>query len=141
MLAESEATGYQFLRRVVDEWDRGVNRFSRAGRRRVLGGGDEWPLGGRSAPGIDPYLDDLRVGRVRNVYVLAKYRKWGLPVASSLRPSHEPVAISTGSDCGPRSGPTTFLYESLGFRPCLGIPNCTHIREQYCPVGRFDFLT
>ena len=27
MLAESEASGYRFLRRVVGEWESGVNRF------------------------------------------------------------------------------------------------------------------
>jgi hypothetical protein len=31
LLAESQASGYQFLRRVADEWERGVNRFLRPG--------------------------------------------------------------------------------------------------------------
>jgi hypothetical protein len=31
-LAESDAAGYRFLRRVVVQWESGLNRFSRPGR-------------------------------------------------------------------------------------------------------------
>jgi hypothetical protein len=31
LLAESEASGYRFLRRVADEWESGANRFARLG--------------------------------------------------------------------------------------------------------------
>ena len=77
MLAESEASGYRFLRRVVDEWESGANRFSRPGEVLLIA-----ELSGRwvgvCGLSIDPYLDDPRVGRVRNVYVLTECRRMGI---------------------------------------------------------------
>ncbi len=128
MLAESEASGYQFLRRVVDEWERGINRFSRAGEALLVAETSVCWVGvcGLS---IDPYFDDPRVGRVRNVYVLARYRRMGI----ARRLVEEAIARARGNFDrlrlrGEEAGPAR-LYESLGFRPCLGIPNCTHIME------------
>lgn len=128
MLAESEAAGYRFLRRVADEWDRGVNRFSRPGEALLVAeSGGRWV--GICGVGIDPYLDDPRVGRVRNVYVLADRRGSGI----GRRLVGEAVARARGrfdrlrlraEEMGPAR-----LYESLGFRPCRGVPDCTHIME------------
>jgi GNAT superfamily N-acetyltransferase len=128
MLAESEASGYQFLRRVVDEWESGVNCFSRLGEALFIA-----ELSGRwvgvCGLGIDPYLDDPRVGRVRNVYVLAECRRLGI----GRRLVEEAIARSRGNFHrlrlrGEEERPAR-LYESLGFRARQGIPNCTHILE------------
>jgi GNAT superfamily N-acetyltransferase len=128
MLSESETSGIEFLRRVVDEWESGVNRFSRPGEGLLVGELDGRWLGvcGLS---IDPYLEDPRVGRVRNVYVLADFRWMGIGgrlvrEAISLGRDHFDVLRLRGEDEGPAR-----LYESLGFRPCRGVPNCTHILE------------
>ena len=56
LLAESEASGYQFLRRVVDEWENGANRFSRPGEALLVAEMDGRWVGGlrpqhRSLPG------------------------------------------------------------------------------------------
>jgi GNAT superfamily N-acetyltransferase len=76
---------------------------------------------------IDPYLEDARVGRLRNVYVLADCRRTGI----GRRLVEEALALADGHfdrlrlravDDGPAR-----LYESLGFRRCQGIANCTHI--------------
>jgi GNAT superfamily N-acetyltransferase len=128
MLAESEALGYRFLHRVVDEWESGVNRFSLPGEALLVA-----ELNGRwvgiCGLSIDPYLDDPRVGRVRNVYVLAECRRAGI----GRRLVEEAVSRARGSFDrlrlrGEEQGPAR-LYESLGFRQCQGIPNCTHIME------------
>ena len=128
MLAESEVSGYQFLRRVVDEWERGVNLFARPGEALLIAEMScRWV--GVCGLSIDPYLEDPRVGRVRNVYVLADYRRTGI----GRRLVEEAIARAHGSfDVlrlrGEEEGPAR-LYESLGFRTCRGIPNCTHILE------------
>ena len=126
MLAESEASGYRFLRRVVDEWESGANRFSRPGEALLIA-----ELRGRwvgvCGLSIDPYLEDDRVARVRNVYVIADCRR----AAIGRRLVEEAVDRARGyfdrlrlrgDDRGPAR-----LYESIGFRRCRGIPNCTHI--------------
>jgi GNAT superfamily N-acetyltransferase len=128
MLAESEASGYQFLRRVVDEWESGVNRFSRRGEALLVA-----ELHGRwvgvCGLSIDPYLEDHRIGRVRNVYVMADCRRAGIgrrlveEAVERARGTFEKLRLR-GDDPGPAR-----LYESIGFRPCRGIPNCTHILE------------
>jgi GNAT superfamily N-acetyltransferase len=128
MLAESVASGYRFLRRVADEWECGVNRFARPGEALLVA-----DLNGRwvgvCGLNIDPYLDDPRVGRVRNVYVLADCRGTGI----GRRLVEEAIARARGHFDrlrlrGEEEGPAR-LYESLGFRPCRGVPDCTHIME------------
>jgi GNAT superfamily N-acetyltransferase len=128
MLAESEVSGYQFLRRVVDEWESGVNRFSRPGEALLIAQlSGRWV--GACGLSIDPYLNDPRVGRVRNVYVLAEHRRMG----TGRRLIEEAIARACANFevlrlRGEEEGPAR-LYESLGFRTCRGIPNCTHILE------------
>jgi len=128
LLVESEASGYRFLRRLVDEWERGVNCFSRPGE--VLfaaeAGGE---IVGVCGLNVDPYLDDPRIGRVRNVYVRSAYRGRGIgrrlvEEAISAARGHFDRLRLRGEEAGPAR-----LYESLGFRACDGKPDCTHILE------------
>ena len=77
MLVESEVSGYGFLRRVVDQWESGVNRFSRPGEALLVAEkNSRWV--GVCGLSIDPYLNNPRIGRVRNVYVLAECRRCGI---------------------------------------------------------------
>jgi GNAT superfamily N-acetyltransferase len=128
LLAESEASGYRFLRRVADEWESGVNRFLRPGEA-LLAAEIDGRLVGVCGLNVDPFLDDPRVGRVRNVYVLSEHRRHGLgrrlvEAAIALARGHFDRLRLRGEDAGPAR-----LYESLGFRRCHGIPDCTHIME------------
>jgi GNAT superfamily N-acetyltransferase len=128
VLAESEASGYRFLRRVVDEWESGANRFARPGEALLIAEvRGRWV--GVCGLSIDPYLEDHRVGRVRNVYVMAGCRRAGIGrrlVEEALERArgHFDRLRLRGDDPGPAR-----LYESLGFRRSRGIPNCTHILE------------
>lgn len=128
MLAESEAAGYRFLRRVAIEWESGANRFSRPGEALLVA-----ELNGRwlgvCGLSTDPYLDDPRIGRVRNVYVLAEFRRNGvgrLLVADAIARAHSFFDRLRLRGEEPRAAR---VYESLGFHPCRGIANCTHIME------------
>jgi GNAT superfamily N-acetyltransferase len=134
MLAESEESGYRFLRRVVDEWESGVNRFSGPGEALLVAEmNGRWV--GVCGLSIDPYLNHPRIGRVRNVYVLAEFRRCKIgrrlvQEAISLARSRFDRLRLRGEEAGPAS-----LYESLGFRPCDGIPDCTHIMELSLGTG------
>jgi GNAT superfamily N-acetyltransferase len=128
LLAESEASGYRFVRRLVDEWERGVNRFTRPGEGLFVAesGGQVVGVCGLN---VDPYLDDPRVGRVRNVYVLAACRGRGIGrqlIERSIAAGrgHFDRLRLRGEEAGPAR-----LYESLGFRPCAVMLDCTHILE------------
>jgi GNAT superfamily N-acetyltransferase len=128
LLAESEASGYRFLRRVADEWESGVNRFLRPGEA-LFGARSGSRIVGVCGLNVDPYLCDDRVGRVRNVYVLAEYRRQGVgrrlvEAAISAARGHFGQLRLRGEEPGPAK-----LYESLGFQACSGIPSCTHILD------------
>ena len=128
LLAESEASGYRFVRRLVDEWEQGTNRFSRPGEA-LFAAESGGRVVGVCGLNVDPYLDDSRVGRVRNVYVLAACRGRGIGRrlvgrAVAEAQGHFDRLRLRGREAGPAR-----LYESLGFRPCAGMPDCTHILE------------
>jgi GNAT superfamily N-acetyltransferase len=128
LLAESEASGYRFLRRVADEWARNAHRFERPGEALLAA-----EIGGRWAGvcglSVDPFLDDDRVGRVRNVYVLADWRRLGLGRRLVLAAvAHARGRFDRLRLRAEEPGPAR-LYESLGFRPCRGVPSCTHRLE------------
>ena len=132
LLAESEVSGYRFLRRVVDEWQSGANRFARPGEALLIAEmNNRWV--GVCGLSIDPYLDDPRIGRVRNVYVVARYRRAGIgrrlveEAIARARDRFDRLRLR-----GEEEGPAR-LYESLGFRPCRGLPDCTHVME-WCGV-------
>jgi GNAT superfamily N-acetyltransferase len=128
LLTESEASGYRFVCRLIDEWERGVNRFSHPGEAlfTAVGGGR---IVGVCGLNIDPYLGDPRVGRVRNVYVLSACRGRGI----GRRLVERAVAAAHGHFDrlrlrGEEAGPAR-LYESIGFRACADAPDCTHVME------------
>lgn len=128
MLAESDAAGYQFLRRVASEWEDGFQRFSRPGEALLIAERhSRWV--GVCGLSIDPYLNDPGIGRVRNVYVLADCRRLGI----ARRLVAEAITLARGHFDrlrlrGEEEGPAR-LYESLGFVPCRGQADCTHILE------------
>jgi N-acetylglutamate synthase-like GNAT family acetyltransferase len=92
LIAESETQGYRFVRRVIDEWERGANRFSRPGEA-LFTASVEGAIVGVCGLNVDPYLDDPRIGRVRNVYVAHAYRGQGI----GRRLVEQAVAAARGS--------------------------------------------
>jgi GNAT superfamily N-acetyltransferase len=128
VLAEGEASGYRFLLRVIEEWEAGVNRFAGHGEALFAAEIDD-RLVGICGLSVDPYLNRPRIGRLRNVYVLADSRRHGI----GRRLIAEAIAAARGHFDRLRlraeeEGPAR-LYESLGFRPCPGVPDCTHIMD------------
>jgi GNAT superfamily N-acetyltransferase len=128
LLAESESAGYRFVRRLIDEWEQGVNRFSRPGEA-LFAAEIDGQIVGVCGLNVDPYLNDPCIARVRNVYVLAAWRRRGIggrlvdQAIESARGHFHRLRLR-----GEQPGPAR-LYESLGFRPCSGIPNCTHFLD------------
>jgi GNAT superfamily N-acetyltransferase len=128
LLAESEASGYRFLRRVADEWESGANRFARDGEA-LLAAEIDGRLIGVCGLSIDPYLGDDHIGRVRNVYVLAGYRGHGIgrrlveAAISEAKGRFDRLRLRA-EEPGPAR-----LYESLGFLARSGIADCTHILD------------
>lgn len=80
LLKASKAEGFNLVLRLCENWESGANRFNLPGEAyfaaehegRLLG------VGGRSQ---DPYLKDPAVLRVRHVYVLPDWRRFGIATA------------------------------------------------------------
>jgi GNAT superfamily N-acetyltransferase len=126
LLSESEQFGSRIVRRLVEEWDNGVNRFDRPGEA-LFGGWVDGRLVGICGLNVDPYANNERVGRVRHLYVLAAFRRQGVGrqlVLRVIQAAHErfgDLRLRTNSLTAAR------LYEGLGFRPSGDSGDYTHV--------------
>jgi len=132
LLAESEQAGSSIVRRLVDEWVSGANRFDRAGEA-LFAVRIEGRLVGVCGLNVDPYSAEPRLGRVRHLYVLSAYRRRGIgrqlvaEVIAASRGRFDHLCLSTGNPVAAR------FYERLGFRSAAAA-HCTHVLD--VNVGR-----
>jgi GNAT superfamily N-acetyltransferase len=125
LVADSERAGLRLVRRLVEEWTDGTNRFARPGEV-LLGARIDGRLVGVCGLNVDPYLSDARVGRVRHLYVLASCRRLGVArqlmtrIIEAAQGSFDTLRLSTSNPAAAR------LYETLGFRS-IAVSHCTHL--------------
>jgi hypothetical protein len=125
LVAESERQGFRFVRRLVEEWTRGVNRFDRPGEVLFAArSGDD--VVGVCGLNVDPYADDPP----------------GRPSPSSLRAGPAPAGRHRRAPGGrrhrirarplrpaapaPTSAAAARFYERLGFRSTPGASHRSH---------------
>jgi ribosomal protein S18 acetylase RimI-like enzyme len=136
LVAESEAFGMRLVRRLVDEWTSGANRFERPGEA-FFAAETEGKVVGVCGLNLDCYTTEPRTGRVRHLYVLMNYRRQGI----GRRLVDEVIAAACGNFDRLRlrtdSVQASAFYAHLGFQPTLGDPNCTHAFE-LTPVSDRD---
>ena len=128
LIAESEQQGLLLVRRLAEEWASGANRFERPGEAlfvaRLAG-----QVVGVCGLNVDPYATEPNVGRVRHLYVLLAYRRLGVgrqlvtEVMATARGRFARLHLRTNNPAAAQ------LYESLGFRRCVGAGDFTHIKE------------
>jgi GNAT superfamily N-acetyltransferase len=128
LVEESEKAGYRFVRRLVDDWESGSNRYAQPGEAlfaAILGG----RIVGVCGLNCDPYRGGGRVGRVRHLYVAVEFRRRGIGgllvamVVRTARDTFEQLRLRTHSE------PAARFYERLGFQRCDGETECTHTLE------------
>ena len=128
LLVDSEAAGSRIVRRLMDEWADGTNRFERPGEALFAA----WVVGrlvGVCGLNVDPYAGDDRVGRVRHLYVLTSFRGRGvgrqlvLSVIDSAGSRFDKLRLRTNNEAAAR------LYMAIGFRADGEGSTCTHVLE------------
>jgi ribosomal protein S18 acetylase RimI-like enzyme len=126
LLAASEAEGFRSVRRVVDEWTSGANRFSMNGEA-LLGCFLNGHLVAICGLTRDPYQSQATVGRLRNLYVLPEYR--GREIGAALVRRVVELAGSSFEVLRLRAAnpQAAALYERLGFRATTELEHCTHV--------------
>ena len=128
LVAESEAHGLLFVRRLVDEWTSGANRFDRPGEALFVARSGERAAVGVCGLNRDPYAT-AEVGRVRHLYVLIGHRRAGVGrqlverVVEAARGHFARLRLRTGNPAAAR------LYESVGFRARTDVASSTHVLD------------
>jgi GNAT superfamily N-acetyltransferase len=128
LLAESEQAGFRFVRRLVEEWQSGSNRFARPGEA-LFAAVSDGRVVGICGLNVDPYASCPSVGRVRRLYVLSAFRRQGV----GRRLVQEVIAACSGCFRSLRlrteTAEASRLYSALGFQECVSVPDCTHVME------------
>ena len=128
LVAESEREGFQFLRRLVDDYDAGRVRFDGPGET-LLGayrGSELIAVGGVT---VDPYSADSAVGRIRHVYVRRSERRAGVgrhllaALEAHARGHFRALVLRTDAAAATR------FYVALGYAPLPPGGTATHRRE------------
>ena len=128
LLSDSERLESRIVRRLVDEWGTGANRFDRPGEA-LFGARSAGRLLGVCGLNIDPYAGHEHIGRVRHLYVLSAFRRRGvgqqlvLRVIQDAHGRFDELRLRTNNRAAAR------LYERLGFRPCDEGGDYTHLAK------------
>jgi GNAT superfamily N-acetyltransferase len=128
LLADSEQAGSRIVRRLVDEWVSGANRFDQSGKG-LFAAWTGGRLVGICGLNVDPYAPEERVGRVRHLYVLSAVRRLGVgraliaEVVDAARGLFDTLHLRT------RNPEAARLYEAFGFRRSGGAADYTHLVE------------
>jgi len=126
LLEASLADGHNLVKRLVDDWNDGSNRFDRPGEIALqarLGS----MLVGVGGLNRDPYLDDPATGRIRHLYVARDARRQGVGRAlvaallTEARVTFRRVRLRTSQP------DASALYETLGFVEVSNEPNASHV--------------
>ena len=125
LLAEADAAGYFFVRRLRDAWMSGENRFDRAGEI-LLTGRIDGQLVGIGGLNIDPFARAEQVGRLRHLYVASHARRLGVGralvrhILATAKPHFTIVRLRTDAP------DAAAFYVRVGFQP-TDQPDATHI--------------
>ena len=136
--ADARAEGYNFMDRLANDWQSGVNRFDDPGEM-LCGHLDNRLLVAAGGLNRDPFAGRAEVGRIRRVYVRPAWRGRGIGAAlvnvliEEARRNFACVRLRAENPVAAR------LYERLGFEP-MADANATHILY-FAAEGQFgDFV-
>jgi GNAT superfamily N-acetyltransferase len=128
LLAESKQLGFQLVRRLIDEWEDGRNRFNQPGEALFVAYSGT-RIVGVCGLNVDPFAENQEIGRVRRLYVLSAFRRLGIgrrliqEVISLARNHFRILRLRTNTN------EANLFYCALGFQKYSDETNCTHLFE------------
>lgn len=129
LIEDSLSEGYKFIKRLVDEYKSGSNKFDKKGESLYVAKIDDEIIG-IGGLNIDPYLNLSDVGRVRHLYVLRKNRGTGVgkkllyTIIDEVRSNFRKIRLSSTNNPA-----AVNLYIECGFLKVEGIYKASHILE------------
>jgi GNAT superfamily N-acetyltransferase len=121
---EARQGGFCFVDRLIRDWETGTNRFSAHGEQ-LAGVFKDTVLLAVGGTNRDPYADSIAIGRLRHLYVLARYRRSGIGRAlvqhllADAGGTFRTIRLRTDSK------EADAFYRRCGFLPCRA-SNSTH---------------
>ncbi|MEM8718049.1 MAG: GNAT family N-acetyltransferase [Cyanobacteria bacterium P01_G01_bin.39] len=88
LVEESLSQGFQFVSRLVREYNAGLNCFNKSGEM-LLKASARGRIIGICGLNLDPYLKDSKIGRLRHLYVESAWRKQGVGLLLVTQLIHE----------------------------------------------------
>ncbi|WP_419893502.1 GNAT family N-acetyltransferase [Oceanobacillus kimchii] len=129
LIEDSLSEGYKFIKRLVDEYTLGSNKFDNNGEALYVARINDEVIG-IGGLNIDPYLNLSDVGRVRHLYVLRKNRGIGVgkkllnTIIDEARGSFRTIRLSSTDNPAAIN-----LYVECGFSKVEGIYKASHVME------------
>src|SRR5579862_3597009 len=126
LLTSSKEEGFRFVERLRSEFESGANRFDRPGEGLWGAFAGDVLIG---IAGLNMSAESSEEGRVRRVYVLPEWRRWGVgnrlmnKVIAYARPWAKRLVLLTDHEDAAR------FYEGLGFEAVAGVQGVTHRLE------------
>lgn len=125
LVEEALDEGFEFLSRLMRDWESGKNCFDQRGEVLFLIWNDGVPVG-VGGLNVDPYTSDTQIGRVRHVYVSRQFRRRGMGRAllfeliNISQDRFRILRLRTDTEQADR------FYRELGFMSTVGSDYSTH---------------
>jgi GNAT superfamily N-acetyltransferase len=126
LVIESQNDGFQFLNRLVRDYENGTNMFDKPGEA-LFGVFDKRneliAIGGIN---IDPFTKEDNIGRLRRFYVAKTYRRKGIgrmlvkQILDTAIINFQTIVLHTDTEQADK------FYQSLGFKKTDRYPKSTH---------------
>lgn len=126
LLKISQEEGFEFIERLIQEYQNGVNRFDKSGEA-LFTIHDNQTLIAIGGINQDPYLPDTATGRIRHIYVLPAYRRQGIgkllmsALITHAKGNFQALTLRTFTPQADQ------FYRHLGFKPEIQSEFATHI--------------
>lgn len=129
LVEESVREEFHFLKRLVNDYNSGRNRFDKSGESLYAVYGSSGKIIGVCGLNQDPYSQNCSVGRIRRLYISKSYRRLGIAgkfVEEVIQEAKKHYSVLVLTTDNPEAD---LFYQRLGFSTEPVYQNSTHHLE------------